>query len=682
MELSDYLPMFLAEGREHLQTLNLSLVKIEQEPRDVETINDIFRVAHTLKGMSATMGFARMASLTHEMENVMEGMKSRADGLGQDALDALFGCLDSLEKMVDEIEEHGAEQSDPADLVGQLKRLLDAGATAPGDETAPGDDPAPSGALVLDAEVVASVEDSGLYVAHVHIVLADDVDMPGVRGFLAVRKAEEHGELLLCVPEIAVIEAGDGEGADIHLYVATSDDADRIAAGVLALEGLGSCVAARYDVAAAATAPAEAAVAEEPPAADASVAVAAAAVPAPAGTPAPKAAAPAKVKAHTVRVEAERLDQLMHMMGEMVVQRTRLESIAQNSLHSDLHGAVNDLSRVSQSLQQLVMQVRMVPVETVFMRFPRMVRDIAAKLGKQVDLKIKGEDTELDRTVVEALGDPLVHLVRNAMDHGLETPEERAESGKPLIGTLEISAEHAGGEVLIRVIEDGRGVNAAKVGKIAVSRGLLTAEQAEGLTIEEAIELLFSPGFSTAEVTTDISGRGVGMDAVRTMVRNLGGDCFVRSVLGQGSTATIRLPLSLAIMPTLLVEADGAPYALQLDRVEQTIRIADYTLRSIKGANAIVLRGRILPLFDLGSMLGGSSVDPLNASAVVCRTGATRIGLMVESLVGQQELVTRPLPAVTDAQRALVSGGAVLGNGQIALIIDLDAIGKQARMVA
>jgi two-component system chemotaxis sensor kinase CheA len=697
MELSDYLPMFLAEGREHLQTLNLSLVKIEQDPRDGETINDIFRVAHTLKGMSATMGFARMAALTHEMENVMEGMKSRADGLGHDALDALFGCLDTLEKLVDEIEEHGTEQSDPAALIVQLKRLLSdeaaadaeaeavvaAEASSVADATAAGavyDGPGP------DAAIVQSVEATGMVVAMVTIRLADDVDMPGVRAYLAVRKAEEHGELVHCEPDVGVIERGEIETTEILVWVATADDLDAIAATVMTQEGIGSTAVVRYvpgatvsDPAKAVPAPVDAVVEEEP----APVAVAETAAPAPARAAAPAAAgAPKAHKAQTVRVEAERLDQLMHMMGEMVVQRTRLESIAQHAGQPDLQTAVNDLSRVAQSLQQMVMQVRMVPVESVFMRFPRMVRDIASKLGKQVDLQIKGEDTELDRTVVEALGDPLVHLVRNAMDHGLEGPEERTASGKPAGGTLEISAEHAGGEVLIRVREDGRGVNPTRVAKIAADRGLITAEQVANITMEEAIELLFHAGFSTAEVTTDISGRGVGMDAVRTMVRNLGGDCTIRSELGKGSTATIRLPLSLAILPALLVEVNEAPYALPLERVEQTIRISDYTLRSIKGAHAIVLREQILPLYDLGWLLGGTPLVPGDAAAVVCRAGATRVGLMVDRLVGQQELVTRPLPAVTDAQRALVSGGAVLGNGEIALIVDLDALGKQTKAAA
>jgi two-component system chemotaxis sensor kinase CheA len=478
-----------------------------------------------------------------------------------------------------------------------------------------------------------------------------------------------------------VIEAGEIESAEILLWLATSAETDAIAADLRGQEGIGRCEAVRYEAGgapAALPAPAAPAAGADPEQAAPDAPAAAAPVEAPAA----RTAAAPKHKAQTVRVEAERLDLLMHMMGEMVVQRTRLESIAQGADHADLQGAVNDLSRVAQSLQQMVMQVRMVPVESVFMRFPRMVRDIAAKLGKQVDLQIKGEDTELDRTVVEALGDPLVHLVRNAMDHGLETPEERIANGKPATGTLEISAEHAGGEVVIRVREDGRGIDPAKVGAIAAARGLIAADAVAALTPADAVELLFRPGFSTAEVTTDISGRGVGMDAVRTMVRNLGGDCVITSEVGQGSTASIRLPLSLAILPALLVEADGAPYALPLDRVEQTIRISDYTLRSIRGEHAIVLRDRILPLHDLGRLLGGAAVDPATAAAVVCRAGQTRVGLLVERLVGQQELVTRPLPAVTDARRALVSGGAVLGDGQIALIVDLDAMSNHTKVAA
>jgi two-component system chemotaxis sensor kinase CheA len=320
----------------------------------------------------------------------------------------------------------------------------------------------------------------------------------------------------------------------------------------------------------------------------------------------------------------------------------------------------------------MVMQVRMIPVDAVFMRFPRLVRDLSSKLSKDVELKLVGKDTELDRTVVESLGDPLVHLIRNSLDHGLEPPEDRVAAGKPKTGALEISARHAGGNVVIEVKDDGRGIDPAKVGKRAVERGLITAEAAEALDGKGAAELLFLPGFSTAEVTSDISGRGVGMDAVRTMIRELGGEVTLTSELGQGTMAQIRLPLTLAIMNALLVEAGGQPYAIPLDRVERTLRLADQTLRSVAGQRMLVLRDGVLPVLDGAHALGGAPADDAE-HAVIVRGQDRRLALAVTHLVGQRELVTRPLPADV-ADRAAVSGGAVLSDGRIALIVDCDAV--------
>jgi two-component system, chemotaxis family, sensor kinase CheA len=670
MDVSEYLPMFLAEGREHLQELNLALVQIEQDPSNGETINQIFRVAHTLKGMSATMGFTGMAALTHEMESVMEGMRSGPDGLVSTALDTLFKCLDTLEGMVDEIEEGGEETSDVGPLVAVLSGLLSkTGEAAVHTEDAGG----PSG------EVVAARAAAGLPVLHFSVTLADDVDMPGVRAYLAVRAAEEHGDIVHCDPAYDVVERGEIDGTTIDIWLATAADDQQIASSVRGVEGVADC-----KVEAPGKGPGETAVVEvvaEPTPVLRVVADAPAPGDAAAADGAPGDAAgthPGKARSQTVRIEADRLDLLMHMMGEMVVQRTRVEAVAAESASTEMQAAVNDLSRVSQSLQQLVMQVRMVPVESVLMRFPRMVRDIAGKLGKQVHLEIAGAETELDRTVVEALGDPLVHLVRNAMDHGLETPEERVAGGKEPTGTLTIAAEHAGGEVLIHVSDDGRGVDPAKVGAIAASRGMLAPELVDSLSVAAAIELLFAPGFSTTAVATDLSGRGVGMDAVRTMVRNLGGDCSLVSTLGAGSRATIRLPLSLAILPALLVSAAGAPYALPLDRVEETIRLSNYTVRSVAGSRAIVLRDSLLQLVDLGAALGGSAIDPTRADAVVVRSGGDRFGLLVDDLIGQKELVTRPLPRLVEVDSALVSGGAILGDGTIALILNLESLRRSA----
>jgi two-component system chemotaxis sensor kinase CheA len=333
---------------------------------------------------------------------------------------------------------------------------------------------------------------------------------------------------------------------------------------------------------------------------------------------------------------------------------------------------MQNLTRSSHALQSMVMQVRMIPVEAVFMRFPRLVRDLSTKLGKQVDLQLVGKDTELDRTVVDALGDPLVHLVRNSLDHGLEGPDDRVAAGKPATGILEISAQHAGGNVVITVRDDGRGIDPRKVAEKAAERGLIPPEAVESIDAARAIELLFSPGFSTAEVTSDISGRGVGMDAVRAAIRGLGGEAIMTSELGQGTTAQIRLPLTLAIMAALIVEADDRPFAIPLDRIERTVRIPDHAVRSVAGAKMLVLSDGVLPIIDASERYGGSPATDAEY-AVVVRGGNERFAVAVTRLVGQHELVTRPLPPEV-ADGAALSGAAVLSDGQIALIVDCDAI--------
>jgi two-component system chemotaxis sensor kinase CheA len=328
----------------------------------------------------------------------------------------------------------------------------------------------------------------------------------------------------------------------------------------------------------------------------------------------------------------------------------------------------------------MVMQVRMIPVEAVFLRFPRLVRDLSTKLGKQVELELVGKDTELDRTVVDALGDPLVHLIRNSLDHGLEGPMERTRAGKPATGTLRLSARHAGGNVVIEVRDDGRGIDPANVARKAVERGLLTRDAVDSIDSARAVELLFHPGFSTAEVTSDISGRGVGMDAVRTTIRELGGDVLMTSEPGKGTAAQIRLPLTLAIMAALLVEADGRPFAIPLDRIERTVRLADHTVRSVAGSRMLVMPDGVVPIVDAAQRYGGAPAARADY-AVVVRGATGPVALTVGRLLGQRELVVRPLPPEV-AENSALSGAAVMSDGQIALIVDCDAVATTAPLLA
>jgi len=649
MDIAQYLPMFMAEAREHLQELNLAVVRVEETPDDRETVDEIFRIAHSLKGMSATMGFEGMASLTHHMEDVFELLKQRRGGLDRAAIDVLLECLDALEAAVDSIEADGTEHLDPAALNDRLQALV----------RAPEPAAAQAAAGPAAAEMAAAAVAAGARVVHVVATLTEDTLMPSVRAYMVLAAIAEHGELVASVPHHDDVEGFDGR--EIEAWLACDDEDDALVATVTGVADVASATAAELEAPAAEAPPAQAPAAEPEPAPEPAAA-----------TGRPAAAAAPKKAAATVRVDAERLDALMHSMGELVVHRTLVESLAAEADVPGLSQAVQELTRSSQALQAMVMQVRMIPVDAVFMRFPRLVRDLSSKLGKDVELKLVGKDTELDRTVVEALGDPLVHLIRNSLDHGLEPPDDRAAAGKPKAGTLEISARHAGGNVVIEVRDDGRGIDPVKVGRRAVERGLIGAEAAAALDAKGAAELLFQPGFSTAEVTSDVSGRGVGMDAVRTMIRELGGEVTLTSEVGRGTVAQIRLPLTLAIMAALLVEAGGQPYAIPLDRVERTLRLADQTVRSVAGRRMLVLRDGVLPLLDGASALGGLPAEGAD-HAVIVRGQDRRLALAVTRLVGQRELVTRPLPSGV-AGSAAVSGGAVLSDGRIALIVDCDAV--------
>jgi two-component system chemotaxis sensor kinase CheA len=385
-------------------------------------------------------------------------------------------------------------------------------------------------------------------------------------------------------------------------------------------------------------------------------------------------AAPKAATSQTGRVNTEKLDSIMDVVGELVfVQSQLIESArALGDTGSPLGRNVAQLGRITKELQRTAMALRMIPIKPTFQKMERLVRDLARDFDKKVSFVTEGEDTELDRTVVDALGDPLVHLVRNSLDHGLEGPEERAAAGKPATGVLEISAQHAGGNVVITVSDDGRGIDPQRVAVKAAERGLIAPEVVESIDMARAVELLFSPGFSTAEVTSDISGRGVGMDAVRAAIRGLGGEVLMTSELGRGTTAQIRLPLTLAIMAALIVEADGRPFAIPLDRIERTVRVSDQTIRSVAGRRMLVLTDGVLPIVDASERYGGGPL-PEAEYAVVVRGGNERFALTVSRLVGQHELVTRPLPPEI-AEGSALSGAAVLSNGQIALIVDCDAV--------
>jgi two-component system chemotaxis sensor kinase CheA len=661
MDTSEYMPMFLAEAREHLQELNLAVLQLEDNPSDRPTVDQIFRIAHSLKGMSATMGFAAIAKLTHEMEDVFELLRQRSGGLGHDVVDAVLVCLDALSEAVESIEDEGSEKLDPEPLIERLRRLVRNTA----EETPV--------ATTSEAVAVAAAHDAGARVLHVVATLDDGVQMPAVRAHMVFAALVDLGELIANIPAAEAIDSFNGR--QVEAWLASDHDEGQIAQGTTRISDVASVTVTEVTSAAPAAQLGGAQVDGAPP----TDAVEADIEPA-TDSPAPaapdrggmQAATGASHSARTVRVDAERLDALMHLMGELVIHRTAVEALTANIERPELHHAVQSLTRSSQSLQSMVMQVRMIPVDVVFMRFPRLVRDLSTKLGKNVELQLLGRETELDRTVVDALGDPLVHLVRNSLDHGLEPPEERQAAGKEPVGTLTIAARHAGGSVVIEVRDDGHGINPAVVGRKAAEKGLIDADAAATLDMKGAIELLFAPGFSTAATTSDISGRGVGMDAVRAKIREIGGEVLLESTQGLGTCAQIRLPLTLAIVSALQIDVSGAPFAIPIDRIERTVRLAEHSVSSVAGRRVLVLEDGVLPLLEGAAVFGREPVTD-HELVVIVRGDDRRIGLAVDQLVGQRELVTRPLPPIV-AEGQPVSGGAVLADGQIALIVDCDAL--------
>jgi two-component system chemotaxis sensor kinase CheA len=649
MDTSEYMPMFLAEARESLQALNLAVVRLEEDPQDRPTVDEIFRIAHSLKGMSATMGFARVAELTHEMEDVFELLRQRTTGLESEAIDTVFSCLDVLSAAFEAIENTGEEELDPVPLVARLRRLVRPRTRE--QEVARG-----GGIKSPDHASVEAAQAAGARVVHITVTLSEDALMPAVRAHMVFAALSDHGQIVGCAPAPDAVELF--QGHRIEAWIVSEHEDETILAAVRSVSEVDGAELEEATTAA----PAPALTPQPSPTPKAS-------------DPAGAAAASAK-SARTVRVDAERLDQLMHAMGELVIHRTAVEALTERLEVPGLHQAVQELTRSSQALQAMVMQVRMIPVDVVFLRFPRLVRDLASKLGKEVKLQLVGSDTELDRTVIDALGDPLVHLVRNALDHGLEAPEERRAAGKPEVGKLEIAARHASGSVIIEVSDDGRGIEPEAVAHRALSRGLIDERTAAELDMRGAIELLFGPGFSTAETTTAVSGRGVGMDVVRTKIRELGGEVVIDSTPGRGTKAEIRLPLTLAIVSALQVDIAGAPFAIPLDRVERTLRLSQQTVRTVAGRRMLVLDDGVLMLLDGAQSFRRPSTGE-HDYVVVVRAQDRRLALAVDDQVGQRELVTRPLPAIVSDGEP-VSAGAALADGQLALIVDCDALAPDA----
>jgi len=698
MDVSQYLEIFIDESSEHLQSLSDCIMTLEKEPDNKDTINEVFRAAHSLKGMAGTMGFKRMQHLTHDMENVFQEVRSDKIAVDSAMIDLLFKCLDAIDGYLANVKASSDEGTEDNEII--IKELNDFIAKANGEAPAAAQAPATSapaeeapaaddnGRKVLwidfteeEKNQVASVKAEGKSVYAVTVYIQKDCLLKAARAFLVFRAVEGLGQIIVNRPSSQDIEDEKFE-LDFSFCVATSEPLDKIIAAAKNVSEIEEVVGEEIkDLDAAKV---EESV-EEKPQATATPAVAAT----PAAPAAPTTTAnannakkqtPAKPASNrTVRVDIEKLDALMNQVSELIIAKNSLVSISSTEGGSftsqGFHEQIEYLERITTNLHESVMKVRMVPIESVVNKFPRMIRDLSRTLNKKMELYMTGEDTELDRTVVDQIGDPLQHLLRNSADHGLESAEVRAQRGKPETGTIFLNAYQEGNNVIIQVGDDGNGIDVEAVKAKAVERGVITAEQAEVMTQKEAVNLLFMPSFSMAKQITDISGRGVGLDVVKSNIEALGGDVEVKTKLGEGSTFTVRLPLTLAIIQALLVTIRDEKYAIALASITNIEDIPAKEIKYVEAKEVIHLRGSVIPLIRLDKVL---DIEPKeesdeNLTVVIVKRGDQMAGLVVDTLIGQQEIVIKSLGKYINGNK-LISGATILGDGEVALIIDANTL--------
>jgi two-component system chemotaxis sensor kinase CheA len=662
MELSQYGELFLSESREHISAINHLLLALEHDSGSREAVEGVFRAVHTIKGMSATMGYRAVADLAHEMENLLDRVRHGRLAAGGAVVDLLFAAADALEQA---IESAVAEGDEEPDLGGLLERIR-AAAEGEGSAGTPGSPStgSASGASAVSPGVVEADGEDGDEIAgvlSVRLRVSGDSMLPGVRAFMAVKRARDFGELSAMEPPEGELQTADFTGT-LRFHLRTAHPAEEVRA---ALASVGEIEHAEVAPARERRAQPSAEAPSTGTAGDGTAADAA-----------PVAGEGTVARARNIRVDLRRLDALMNQVGELVIVRDRMRQLAPGTT-PEMAESVDQASRLIAELQDEIVRARMAPVWQVFDRFPRLVRDAARSLGKQVDFVIEGKEIELDRSMLDEIGDPLVHLLRNSLDHGIEPPQERRAKGKPETGTLRLIAARERSRVIIRVEDDGRGIQRDRVLAKAIASGLVTRDEAQALSHEEVDRLITRPGFSTAETVTDVSGRGVGLDVVATRVRALGGMLDIHSEPGRSTTFTLQLPLTLAIVRALLVRLGGETYALPLTHVGETTHLEPDDVRVVKGRNVALLRDEVIPLLSLRTLLRSGGEAPVRPDgrrpAVVLEVGDLRVGVEVDRLLGQQEIVVKSFDQTAGTLR-LFSGATILSDGRPALILDAGSV--------
>lgn len=671
--MSQYLEVFIDESREHLQTINEQLLELEKNPDDVAIVNEIFRSAHTLKGMSATMGFEDLANLTHQMENVLDAIRNEKISVTPELLDVIFRAVDDLEAMVVSISEGGDGKRDVTEVVAQLKQIEKGDVVAvPQKSNSTYEQTYEQTYDEFEYTILKQSAEQGFHSYEATIKLRSDCLLKAARVFMIFEVIEQIGEVIKSVPTVEMLEAEQFDDQFV-VTVVTKVSQDELQKRIMKVSEVEQVIVQRVNLHRSTeeekTTETKHEQKEEQQAVEQAVEKKQEAQ--------EEKATGKQVSNKTIRVNIERLDVLMNLFEELVIDRGRLEQISRELNNPELHETVERMSRISGDLQNIILNMRMVPVETVFNRFPRMVRQLARDLGKKINLEIIGAETELDRTVIDEIGDPLVHLLRNAIDHGIETPDVRRAKGKPEEGTVKLKAYHSGNHVFIEIEDDGAGISREKVLKKAISKGIISEQNAANLTDKQVYELIFASGFSTADKVSDISGRGVGLDVVKSTIESLGGSVSIDSEEGVGSIFSIQLPLTLSIISVMLVEIQHEKYAIPLSSIIETAIVKKEDILHAHNQKVIDFRGKVVPLLFLKDIFEVPVVkeDDDFLSVVIVRKGEKMAGLVVDSFIGQQEVVLKSLGNYLTSVFA-ISGATILGDGQVALIVDCNALIK------
>jgi len=668
--MEEYLGVFIDETKENLQQLNDTLLKLEENPENMELVNDAFRALHTLKGMAGTMGFNRMAKLCHIMENVLDRARNGTLKISSDIMDRIFEGVDLISKALEKIVNEGSDEIEEdvdlfVDTLKELANIPQEKNEEKAGEKRNANNEGVEGTIerVALSEEVASVlkkaKSEGYRTYYVKVILKEGTQLKSARIYLVLHRIEElKGEVVKTIPPIEDIEEEKFEN-EVEMFVITREEKEKLSEVLSSIADIDRVIIRDVEpvreervmkVAEKAEVEEEKKEKEE------------------------EKRERKKISSQTVRVDIEKLDTLMDLMGELVIARSRIVEVLKKYNIKEVDEGLTQLSRITLDLQNVVMKIRMVPIAFVFNRFPRMVRDLSKQLNKEINFVVKGEETELDRTFVEEIGEPILHLLRNAIDHGIESKEERIAKGKPPVGTVVLSARHEGNNVVIEVEDDGKGIDKEKVLKKAIEKGLVSEARAATLSDQEILNFLFVPGFSTREDVSEVSGRGVGLDVVKNVVESLNGSVSIESEKDKGTKVTIRLPLTLAIIQALLVKVSGFVYAIPIANVDTTLRVSKGEIQRVQDRKVIVIRGEVIPIRELWEILQvPHEATPETMEVVIVRTGNRKHGIVVDELLGQDDIVIKSLGKVFSDVREF-SGAAILGDGSIALIVNVSGI--------